>query len=363
MSYKLAIFDLDGTLLNTIRDLADSVNYALEKNGFPQRTLEEVTKFVGNGIRKLVVRAVPKGTDEHMTDVVFEDFKEYYGKHCADKTEKYPGIDYVLDSLHKERCRTAVISNKADYAVKILCDDFFPGKFDAVYGERESMGIKKKPDPQAVLAVLDEFKTDRKDAVYIGDSEVDIATAKNAGVDGIIVSWGFREKEILIQNGHRRIAGIFKYDDMQGIERYKGFVECLSDYGVKFDDDWIRWYSTKDMEEKLSKKGLLRMYRRTKDCTAMIVYNDEVAGYYMEFLEERGLHVPEDVSLVSFDDEELQQDARVKVLSVVHPKYNLGRITGKNLLRMMDDPDWQNKNYSYRFPVSINDGNSVKDIR
>lgn len=165
MSYKLAIFDLDGTLLNTIRDLADSVNYALEKNGFPKRTLEEVTKFVGNGIRKLVVRAVPKGTDEHMTDVVFEDFKEYYGKHCADKTEKYPGIDYVLDSLHKERCRTAVISNKADYAVKILCDDFFPGKFDAVYGERESMGIKKKPDPQAVLAVLDEFKTDRKDAV------------------------------------------------------------------------------------------------------------------------------------------------------------------------------------------------------
>lgn len=124
MSYKLAIFDLDGTLLNTIRDLADSVNYALEKNGFPKRTLEEVTKFVGNGIRKLIVRAVPKGTDEHMTDVVFEDFKEYYGKHCADKTEKYPGIDYVLDSLHKERCRTAVISNKADYAVKILCDVF-----------------------------------------------------------------------------------------------------------------------------------------------------------------------------------------------------------------------------------------------
>ena len=193
--------ELVAALINQKDNLIEGMNYALEKNGFPKRTLEEVTKFVGNGIRKLIVRAVPKGTDEHMTDVVFEDFKEYYGKHCADKTEKYPGIDYVLDSLHKERCRTAVISNKADYAVKILCDDFFPGKFDAVYGERESMGIKKKPDPQAVLAVLDEFKTDRKDAVYIGDSEVDIATAKNAGVDGIIVSWGFREKEILIQNG------------------------------------------------------------------------------------------------------------------------------------------------------------------
>ena len=91
--------------------------------------------------------------------------------------------------------------------------------------------------------------------------------------------------KLLIENGHRRIGGIFKYDDMQGIERYKGFIQCLSDYGVKFDDDYIRWYSTKDMEEKLSKKGLLRMYRRTKDCTAMIVYNDEVANYYMAFLE------------------------------------------------------------------------------
>lgn len=169
----------------------------------------------------------------------------------------------------------------------------------------------------------------------------------------------YKVTEILILNGHRRIGGMFKYDDMQGIERYRGFVECLSDYGVKFDDDYIRWYSTKDMEEKLSKKGLTRMYRRTKDCTAMILYNDEIAGYYMDFLEERGLHVPEDVSLVSFDDAELRQDARVKILSAIHPKYNLGRVTGKNLLRMMDDPDWQNKNYSYRFPVTLNDGNSV----
>ena len=101
--------------------------------------------------------------------------------------------------------------------------------------------------------------------------------------------------KILIEHGHRRIGGIFKYDDMQGIERYKGFIQCLSDYGVKFDDDCVRWYSTKDMDEKLSKKGMLRMYRRTKDCTAMIVYNDEVAGYYMEFLADRGLSVPEDV--------------------------------------------------------------------
>lgn len=168
--------------------------------------------------------------------------------------------------------------------------------------------------------------------------------------------------KILIEHGHRRIGGIFKYDDMQGIERYKGFIQCLSDYGVKFDDDYIRWYSTKDMEEKLSKKGLLRMYRRTKDCTAMIVYNDEVAEYYMDFLKERGLSVPEDISVVSFDDAELQDYPDVELLSIVHPKYKLGRITGKNLLRMMEDEHWQEKNYSYRFPVKLNEGNSVRVI-
>ena len=168
--------------------------------------------------------------------------------------------------------------------------------------------------------------------------------------------------KILIEHGHRRIGGIFKYDDMQGIERYKGFIQCLSDYGVKFDDDCVRWYSTKDMDEKLSKKGMLRMYRRTKDCTAMIVYNDEVAEYYMEFLADRGLSVPEDVSVVSFDDAELQQEQKVKLLSAVHPKYQLGRIKAKILLRMMEDENWQERNYSYRFPVKLNDGNSVRAI-
>ena len=174
---------------------------------------------------------------------------------------------------------------------------------------------------------------------------------------------GYELTRILIQNGHRRIGGIFKYDDIQGIERYRGFIECLSDYGINFDDDCIRWYSTKDMEEKLSRKSLLRMYRRTKDCTAMILYNDEVAGFYMDFLKERGLRVPEDISLVSFDDAGPEQEAELKILSVIHPKYNLGRITARNLLRMMEDPDWQKKNYAHQFPVAFNNGNSVRDIR
>ena len=126
--------------------------------------------------------------------------------------------------------------------------------------------------------------------------------------------------KILIENGHRRIGGIFKYDDMQGLERFKGFIQCLSDYGVKYDDDCVRWYSTKDMADVFSKKGMLHIYRRTKDCTAMLIYNDEIAGYYLEFLTERGISVPKDLSVVSFDDAELQQAQGVKLLSVVHPQ-------------------------------------------
>ncbi|MFR4580539.1 MAG: substrate-binding domain-containing protein [Clostridium fessum] len=144
---------------------------------------------------------------------------------------------------------------------------------------------------------------------------------------------------------------------------YRGFVECLSGLrGSSFHDDWIRWYSTEGYgREKLSKKGLQRMYRRTKDCTAMILYNDEVAGSYMDFLKDRGLRVPEDISLVSFDDAGPAQED-LTILSVIHPKYNLGRLTARNLLRMIEDPDWQEKKYSYRFPVMFNNGNSVRDI-
>ncbi len=173
---------------------------------------------------------------------------------------------------------------------------------------------------------------------------------------------GYELCRILIQNGHRRIGGMFKYDDRQGIERYRGMIECLSDNGVRFDDDWIRWYSTKDMEEKLSRKSLQRFFRRTRDCTAMIFYNDEIAAIYMDFLQERGLSVPEDVSVVSFDDSSLLEDSGIRILSVIHPKYELGRLAARNLLRMMEDPDWQSKNYSHQFPVSINHGNSVKNL-
>lgn len=199
MRYDLAIFDLDGTILNTLEDLADSLNAALEKSGYPRRTVEEVRRFVGNGIRKLIERGVPKGTETESVNRVHRDFTEYYKVHCADKTRPYDGISELLTALKKAGCRTAVVSNKADYGVQELCSRYFQGMFDMAVGERE--GILKKPAPDSVNEVLRRLGVKREKAVYIGDSEVDIMTAVNAGMDSIIVSWGFREEEFLREQG------------------------------------------------------------------------------------------------------------------------------------------------------------------
>lgn len=169
--------------------------------------------------------------------------------------------------------------------------------------------------------------------------------------------------EELIKKGHRKIGGVFKYDDFQGIERYRGYMNCLADYGILMDDDCVRWYSTKDMDYKFSKKSLQNLFRRSRDCTAMVLYNDEVAVKYMEYARERGIQIPEELSIVSFDDAGLLPEGDITLLSAVHPKYELGRVTARNLLRMMSDPDWQKKNYSYKFPVILNKGNSITQIK
>ena len=174
MRYKLAVFDMDGTILNTLEDLADSTNYALKANGLPERTIDEVRRFVGNGIRLLIERAVPADSEPEL----FETFKKYYKTDCAVKTRPYDGIKEVLVSLRKAGCLTAVVSNKADFAVQDLCKDYFDGLFDFAVGERE--GIKKKPAPDSVYEVLTKLKTKKEDAVYIGDSDVDFATSVNA---------------------------------------------------------------------------------------------------------------------------------------------------------------------------------------
>ena len=204
MAYKLAIFDLDGTILDTLEDLADAMNYALGEHGYPGRTIEEVRRFVGNGIRKLIERAVPAGLAKEEIDRVHETFSAYYQQYCADKTRPYEGVLPLLERLRAAGCLTAVVSNKADAAVQPLCRRYYNGLFDYAVGERT--GIRRKPDPDSVQEVLRRLQVEAADAVYIGDSEVDIQTAKNAGLDSIIVTWGFRDRDYLESQGGRRFV-------------------------------------------------------------------------------------------------------------------------------------------------------------
>ena len=213
MRYRLAVFDLDGTILNTLDDLADSLNFALKSSGFPERSIDEVRNFVGNGIRKLIERGVPAGTDTAAIDKVHSDFTAHYKAHCADKTRPYDGITELHCRLRDSGCLTAVVSNKADYGVQELCARYFPGMFDLAVGERE--GIRKKPAPDSVNEVLRRLGVSNKEAVYIGDSDVDVETAKNAEMDCIGVEWGFRGREFLKAHGAKVIAA--KTEDIEKI--------------------------------------------------------------------------------------------------------------------------------------------------
>ena len=199
MNYKLAIFDLDGTLLNTLQDLTNSVNYALKKSGYPERTVEEVRNFVGNGILRLIKLAVPSGTTEEDTETVFNDFKLHYKQNSNVFTKPYDGITEVIKKIRSNGIKTAVVSNKADFAVQDLCKEYFPNLFDYAVGERE--GVLKKPAPDSVNTVLKTVGFEKAEAVYIGDSDVDIATAENANLDCITVTWGFRDEKFLKEKG------------------------------------------------------------------------------------------------------------------------------------------------------------------
>lgn len=201
---KLVIFDLDGTILDTLEDLADSVNYALSAHGYPTRTMEEIRRFVGNGLLMLVRLALTPETDETVVQEVLATQKTYYKEHCADKTKPYDGVIELLTELKEAGCKMAVVSNKADYAVQILCEQYFKGLFDLTVGEREN--VRKKPAPDAVNMVLKELQTDRKNAIYVGDSEVDIETAQNADMKAILVNWGFRDEEVLREQGAKVIV-------------------------------------------------------------------------------------------------------------------------------------------------------------
>ena len=201
MRYQTYVFDLDGTLLDTLGDLAASTNYALRTYGMPEHSLDDVRRFVGNGVRVLMERAVPQGADNPQFEAAFQTFREHYMQHSLDTTKPYDGIIETLEALKAEGCRLAVVSNKMMAATQELCRHFFPDTIEVAIGENEAEGIRKKPAPDTVIAALRQLGVGQEGAVYVGDSDVDIETARNSGLPCISVLWGFRDRDFLLQHG------------------------------------------------------------------------------------------------------------------------------------------------------------------
>ncbi len=197
--YSTYIFDLDGTLLDTLEDLYLSTNHALKECGLPERTLDEVRRFVGNGVRKLIERAVPDGQDNPLFELVLTRFKEHYLVHGLDHTKPYPGIVEMLETLKRNQKSVAVVSNKFYTATQELCRHFFGDYVTVAIGERD--GIKKKPAPDTVIEALAQLGVTGDDAVYIGDSDVDVMTARNSNMPCVSVLWGFRDRDFLLASG------------------------------------------------------------------------------------------------------------------------------------------------------------------
>ena len=231
--YKVFIFDLDGTLLDTLQDLANSVNYALRQHHMPEHTTDDIRRFVGNGVRRLMERAVPNGAGNEEFDGVFADFRRHYMQHSLDNTRPYPGIPEMLRKLKARGCQLAVVSNKMMAATQELIAHFFP-EIEVAIGEHEAEGIRKKPAPETVFEALRQLgvpleKEEKAGGiisplgmpggiVYVGDSDVDIATARNSGLPCVSVLWGFRDRDFLMAHG----ATTFVSQPIQLVEMAKG---------------------------------------------------------------------------------------------------------------------------------------------
>ena len=200
MTYNTYIFDLDGTLLDTLRDLANSVNYALSQHGMPTHSIDDVRRFVGNGVRVLMERAVPNGAANPALDATFATFRQHYMQHSLDTTRPYDGITELIRELKARGCQLAVVSNKMMAATQELVHHFFP-EIEVAIGEHEAAGIRKKPAPDTVFEALRQLGVGKEGAVYVGDSDVDLATARNSGLPCISVLWGFRDKPFLQEHG------------------------------------------------------------------------------------------------------------------------------------------------------------------
>lgn len=199
MKYKAVLYDMDGTVLDTLADLTDAVNVSLRRFGLPEQPAMHVRDVLGNGARRLIMGCLPENTDEKTVDAVLEFYKPYYDAHCREKTAPYPGITELMQRLRDAGVKQAVVSNKPDGAVKELAELFFGGLIESAVGESET--VRLKPCPDAVLAAAKLMGVSKDECVYVGDSEVDIETARRAGMDCISVAWGFRDEDMLRAEG------------------------------------------------------------------------------------------------------------------------------------------------------------------
>ena len=213
MKYKAVLFDMDGTVLNTLGDLAAAVNHTLREFSMPERSIAEVAAALSNGAAYLIAHTVPDGTPKELTDKVLAAYAPYYDAHCDILTGPYDGIVPLMQELRDKGVKLAVISNKQDTAVKPLAEKYFPGLLEIAVGE--SAEVRRKPNPDAVLAALRHIGVEREDAIYVGDTEVDLQTARNAGMECASVDWGFRTREQLVEIGAEHI-----FDTVQELEEY-----------------------------------------------------------------------------------------------------------------------------------------------
>lgn len=204
MRYQTAIFDMDGTILETLEDMCASVNVTMNHVGYPRRTMDEVRRFVGNGAAKLIERCMPAGAEDPRYPAALEFYRAYYDAHAQIKTGPYPGIPELLNQLSREGVRLAVVSNKPDEAVRALTERYFPGVFPVAIGNRD--GWATKPAPDSVYEAMRLLGARRESTVYVGDSDVDVDTARNTGLDSIIVTWGFRDEDFLLAHGAQHLA-------------------------------------------------------------------------------------------------------------------------------------------------------------
>ncbi len=204
MHYTSVLFDLDGTLLDTLGDLTAAMNRTLTRHGLPERTRQQMRTALGNGARRLMELSVPAGTDGALFEALMAEYNADYAAHCRIETAPYPGVDALLRQLHAQGCKLAIVSNKPDEAVRALRTEFFADTVPIAVGEKQ--GIRRKPAPDTLLTAMAQLGAERTSTVYVGDSEVDIATARAAGLPCISVLWGFRDRDLLEQAGAQQFA-------------------------------------------------------------------------------------------------------------------------------------------------------------